>query len=365
MEEQIISGVRFFGSLPMFVAIACLILFNRGKIQSAVYNRSRWFIMAASFILGIQFAIQFAGQIREQSFTLSWTLNMMAYVIATPLYNMAELNLLRAGHNMKQRYWRNSIFIVFCYIMLAIGYITDTLINDEQPWMTATFIVALLYFAKLIELSWVLSKEMKVATARLTEEELSQRHDALRFTARVMKWIIIFSLFSPWIGMSPSLILNAIYGIIVFPLLLVFVGLFIIYGWNMAECIKVDNEIADAIITETESQNEHIRQRIEQWVCERHFTDPNITINSALEDMGISSTTLNYYLEQHTNVDHYRNWLPYLRIEEAKHIMQEHPEYSLDAVAESCGYSNKSNFSRAFKKQEGITPGQWNSKKKE
>ena len=53
MEELIVSSVRFLGALPMFVAAACLILFNRGKLQSAVYNRSRWFIAAATLILGI------------------------------------------------------------------------------------------------------------------------------------------------------------------------------------------------------------------------------------------------------------------------------------------------------------------------
>jgi len=107
MDEIFITGARFLGSLPMFIAVACLVLFNRGKLQSAVYNRSRWFIAAATFILGLHFAIQLVGQLREQSVTLCWTVNMMAYTIATPMYNMAKLNLLRAGHNMKVR-WLSS-----------------------------------------------------------------------------------------------------------------------------------------------------------------------------------------------------------------------------------------------------------------
>ena len=365
MEELLITGARFLGALPMFVAACCLILMNRGKLQSAVYNRSRWFITAATLILGVQFAIQFVGQLREQSPTLCWTVNMMAYVIATPLYNMAELNLLRAGHNMRGRYRWNGIFMALCYVILAIGYLTDTLINDQQPWRTATFVVAFLYFLKVIELSLILGKEMKMTDTRLTDEELTERHKVLRYTARVMKWIILVSLFSPWVGMSSSLMLNALYGIVIFPLLLGFIVLFLVYGYNMAECIEVNDEIAEAVKTETDTQNEQIRQRIEQWVSERHFTDPKVTIGSALADMGISSTALNYYLEQHTNVSNYRKWLPYLRIEEAKRIMLAHPDYSLQAIAEDCGYANSSNFSRAFKTQEGMTPGQWLTKQKD
>ena len=359
MEELIISSVRFLGALPMFVAAACLILFNRGKLQSAVYNRSRWLIAAATLLLGVHFAIQFVGQLREQSVTLCWTLNMMAYVIATPLYNMAELNLLRAGHDMKPRYRHNGIFMAVCYVILAIGYFTDTLVNDQQPWLTATFVVALLYFLKVIELSWVLTKEMKQAGTRLTDEELTERHSVLRFTARVMKWIIFFSLFSPWVGMSSSLALNSIYGLIIFTLLLIFFVTFIVYGWNMAECIKVTDEIADAVMIEEENQNEQIRQRIEQWVSERHFTDPNVSIGGALKDMGISATALNFYLEQHTTLGNYRKWLPYLRIEEAKRIILEHPEYSFEHVAEVCGYANGGNMSRAFKEHEGVPPTEW------
>lgn len=180
-----------------------------------------------------------------------------------------------------------------------------------------------------------------------------------------MKWIILLSVFSPWVGMSPSLLLNAIYGCIIFPLLITFIIKFLVYGSNMAECIQVDNEIAEAVMTEEENQNEQIRRRIEQWLSERHFIDPKVKIDAALAEMGISSTALNFYLEQNTTVQNYRKWLPYLRIEEAKRYMLAHPDYSLDAVAEACGYSDKSNFSRAFKEQEGMPPGQWLSKNKE
>ncbi len=35
MEELIISSVRFLGALPMFVAAACLVFFNWGKLQKS------------------------------------------------------------------------------------------------------------------------------------------------------------------------------------------------------------------------------------------------------------------------------------------------------------------------------------------
>ena len=121
----------------------------------------------------------------------------------------------------------------------------------------------------------------------------------------------------------------------------------------------MNDEIAEAVTVETHTQNELVRQRIEQWVSERHFTNPDINISEALQEMGISATALNFYLEQHTPVDNYRRWLPYLRIEEAKRIMAEHPEYTLEAIAADCGYANKSSLSHAFKQQVGMTPAVW------
>ena len=323
--------------------------------------------------MAVHFFIQYVGHLREQSVTVCWAVNLAFFVVTTPLYNMAELNLLRAGRNMGHRYWSNGLFIVLSYLILVIGYFTDTLINDAQPWLTVTFLVALLYFVKLIELSWVLTCEMKVADTRLTDRELTHRHNALRYTARVMKWIILLSLVSPWVVMSPSLLLNAIYGMTVFLLLFWFQLKFLQYGENMAAFIEVNDEILEATIIETEAApdpseggetrategNEDVRRRIEQWVSNRRFTNPDITISEALQEMGISATALNFYLEQHTPVDNYRRWLPYLRIEEAKRIMAEHPEYTLEAIAADCGYANKSSLSHAFKQQVGMTPAAW------
>lgn len=102
-----------------------------------------------------------------------------------------------------------------------------------------------------------------------------------------------------------------------------------------------------------------VEERIKQWVSSRQYINANITVKDALNQMGITAHTLNYYLESNTSVRGYRQWLPYLRVEEAKKVMLKHPEYNLQAVAEACGYANSSNLSRSFKQQEGIPPFEW------
>lgn len=368
IEQDIITGVRFMGAASMIIIAIIIALVNRGRVRSSVYEHSRWLICTATLLLGIHNLIQFLGHFREESSTLCWTINLSFYVLITPLYNAGELNLLRAGRNMKGRYWHNAAFILVCFIIFAIGYFTDTLTNDDAPWKTATFAVAVCYFLKVVELSRTLLHDMKVVDTRLADEELEDRHQALRYTATSMHWVILFSLITPWIGMSSSFMLNSLFGLVMFSLLIWFIIQFVLYGNNMAELIGVTDEITEAVMIEEESHTleeihqdsfDTTQQRIEQWVSERHYTNPNVTISSALKDMDISAIALNFYLERYTSVDNYRTWLPYLRIEEAKRIMLEHPEYSLDAVAAECGYANKSSLSRAFKTQVGMTPVAW------
>lgn len=410
-DQQTITGVRFTGIVLMFLAAGVVACSNRGRVRLGVYERARWLIFSASMLLGIHNVVQFLGQFRETSVTLCWAINLAFYVAITPLYNMGELYLLRAGRDMKSRMLHAVAFWIICYTILGVGFATDTLINDAAPWRTATFAVAVCYFLKIAEISRVLHRDMKVAYERLTDEELSERHQALHFTAKSMRWVIIFSFGTPWMGMLSSLLLHSLFGLIIFLLLAWYISQFVKYGNNITEVIGVNDELVEAEMIKAEttptqssptlSMQEQdagttlspedaekaasapqpdgtgasqkatagppspdavsleIKSRIELWVAARHYTDPNITIGDALKQMSVSATALNYYLELYTNVRGYRRWLPYLRIEESKRIMLEHPEYSLQAVAEACGYASKSSLSHAFKAQEFMPPAEW------
>lgn len=105
--------------------------------------------------------------------------------------------------------------------------------------------------------------------------------------------------------------------------------------------------------------SDEVRERIERWVAERHYTDDTITFRDAVNQMGISSKSLTYYLESQVKPRSYRQWLAFLRVEEAKRLMVECPQYTLDYVAQLCGYANRSNLTRTFKALEGVPPFEW------
>ena len=47
MEQDLITSVRYMGVVPMGIIALLLVLKNRGRVQSAVYNRSRWMLITA------------------------------------------------------------------------------------------------------------------------------------------------------------------------------------------------------------------------------------------------------------------------------------------------------------------------------
>jgi len=101
------------------------------------------------------------------------------------------------------------------------------------------------------------------------------------------------------------------------------------------------------------------RERIEQWVAEKHYSDSQLTISDALRQMDVTDSALNYYLEQQAANQGYRQWISTLRIEEAKRLLRQHPDYSLEAIAKECGYACNSSLTRAFKTQVGMPPMEW------
>lgn len=140
-----------------------------------------------------------------------------------------------------------------------------------------------------------------------------------------MNALLVVTVFAPWAGLTSSTLLYTITKLTLLMTLSWLVCEFCLYGYNMAETIEVNDEIREAQLMEGERPStdisEHASRKIEAWVDARHYTDPILTIGTALKQMGVSASTLNAYFSSNTDATNFRKWLPYLRIEEAKRQM--------------------------------------------
>lgn len=111
-----------------------------------------------------------------------------------------------------------------------------------------------------------------------------------------------------------------------------------------------DNSVA---VLSPEVMNE-VEQAVEAWKARGGYCQTGLLQPLAAQDIGITRYRLTAWLHQRGLK--YTEWIALLRIEEAKRIMAANPDWSNDAVAQHCGFTDRTVLQRTFKKIEGITP---------
>jgi AraC-like DNA-binding protein len=97
-------------------------------------------------------------------------------------------------------------------------------------------------------------------------------------------------------------------------------------------------------------------------VREQLFKDPELSLNSLAEKVGIKSYLITKSLSEIEGVS-FRDFLNLYRLEEFKRTMNapEAKNYDLLSLALEVGFNSKSSFHRAVKKHYGILPSELRS----
>lgn len=99
----------------------------------------------------------------------------------------------------------------------------------------------------------------------------------------------------------------------------------------------------------------HTEIRLEKWVGERKYTNPDCTLEDVAEDIGVSPLQLAYYFRIVLRQS-FQTWRKEKRIRDAQVLIAQNPEMSIAAIGYSVGITDKSNFRRQFLEVTGLTP---------
>lgn len=93
---------------------------------------------------------------------------------------------------------------------------------------------------------------------------------------------------------------------------------------------------------------------------EKPYMKKDLKIGDLADSLDTSSHSLSYLFNQHLNISYYdfvNDW----RITEFKKLVAEDTssKYTLDVLADLCGFSSRTSFFRSFKKSTGITPNEY------
>ena len=105
---------------------------------------------------------------------------------------------------------------------------------------------------------------------------------------------------------------------------------------------------------------QRVEEALKQWMERRGHLKTGITIQDAVDEMQIPRYLLTQWIKN-TEYEVFSRWIAHLRVEEAKLLMTEHPEYSNEAVAKECGFSSRSYFQKVFRDLTGKTPMEFQS----
>ena len=120
-------------------------------------------------------------------------------------------------------------------------------------------------------------------------------------------------------------------------------------------------KIQEEVKHEMQETEMRLHEALLQWVADEKYLERDITAVSIAKELGTTLTDLNAYFLQHKNML-FRTWRMNLRIEKAKHLLEEHPEVKIVDLYHHVGFSDKSHFYRQFKEMTGVTPTDYRKK---
>lgn len=101
-----------------------------------------------------------------------------------------------------------------------------------------------------------------------------------------------------------------------------------------------------------------VRPKVEQWISEKKFCNPDLTIKDVATQMGTNHNYLSQYLNNYKGMT-FQIWLNTLRIEKSKILLTSGEKISIEEVGVRVGIPQSYNFSRWFKAITGTTPYQF------
>ena len=114
----------------------------------------------------------------------------------------------------------------------------------------------------------------------------------------------------------------------------------------------------ESLQTIPDERRDFIQKSLDDWCANLGYKDCNVNILTLSRTLCISKNELSQFFDQclHSN---FRIWLSKIRLNAAKKMMLEYPDYSNDIVSAECGFSARTYLYRIFKSKEGCTPTEW------
>lgn len=368
--------MQFTAVVLMLLLTVKLLFLRERRIKSRQARQARWLMTTATALLFLHFVIQLNTGLRLMGITQSVMLNLAMLIPASHLFARAILLLQRRGQLSLADRWTGPAVWMVTMAMLAVAAQTDgqPLLSDTLELRLAERTGAVLYMLMQGYYTWRHSVSI-VAMHRALHDYYDRDTDGmLRWMQYSIVGLMLLALMVPMAIFSSGPGMLAVAFAICF-LMFYLVDSFCFYLTSPAperiqaaeqNAAEVEEELkslnnekltdagtADAAVLSPEVMSE-VEQAVEAWKARGGYCQTGLLQPLAAQAIGISRYRLTTWLHQQGLK--YTEWIAQLRVEEAKRIIDAHSDWSNDAVAQHCGFTDRTVLQRTFKRIEGITP---------
>ena len=349
-----------------------LLMLPRRVEENSVTGGSRWLMLGGMVLLGIQFFLQLVLGLREKGVTQAVTLNLTVFTLVSWLLSLAILRLLTQGHLSRIDAWLGGAVWLMELVLIAVAASNDgeSLLSDTPLLRISEQVGGVIYFAMQCYYGWTIIAQLRRMRQSLDDyydNDMSQRLDWMQISITML---VMLALFVPAVIFVPGRWLMA------------FAMVFFYGTWYLVDCFcdyvkssmprkvqevekREENSSGGAeLATETDNtpkmtdtQLERMEVAVARWTEQGGYRKNGLKKSVVADQMGVLENQLTLWLRQHDTK--FADWLSDLRVEEAKRIIRLHPDWTNEAIAERCGFADRPDLQKKFKKNTGMTPMQY------
>lgn len=365
-----------FAALVLTILLtAKLLVLPQHAMSNTAMRKARWLLVGGTSLLGVQFLLQYTLQLRTSGHVSeAIILNLALFIPCSALFSLAVLYLQQQGRVGRTAKYLGLPVWVLAMAFIAIGILISGEGADMQSvtlrWAeigaSGCYAVMQLYYSLLS------MREMRRIRQTLANYYDDDMDNLLLWMQLSIIVLTLMAVLIPVIifGNGPWL---ALFALFIFGGIFYLVDSFCLYAASSAPSRVRDAEenanhedeerrIVDQELTTTNSASEptsevlqHVEEAVKRWVADGGFRRSSINLPSAAQAIGIPRYLLSAWLKKRKNCT-YATWMNSLRIDTAKRVFSEHPDWSNEAVAQHCGFSDRTYFQKKFKEVTGQTP---------
>ena len=345
-------------SLLFFFAVYFIVAKVPDKPIFATYVRSSRIMGMALLVLACNYVIHLFLGVRFLNHSAAILLNLSTYCLAYWLFSSAFLILLDRNYLTTKR--------ICFHTLLWVAYLGASVATYFLEGRVQAVVIAVLAAALIVYGIWLSLRLARTyrRTVRLFDDTHSDNIASyIRWMSILTWWAIIYGVGCSLLTFLPDkyVFLWILSSIAFYIYIFVSYTNYLLNYDRVEQILEASGEYEDLPEDAPDSVPSYyadIMERLEKWIEAQGYTKPGLTLEELADILETNRTYLSSCIRTTYGVS-FREWITALRIEYAKRMLQEHPEYTVAAVSESSGFVSLSYFTRLFRDKEGQTPGKW------